>query len=229
MHLTFQTIWNLFFDYLTIYCFTCLRFLSPIADKEFNFLLNGGEIGRDFVLFKHSWSLRTQGDWEQWDQLRCQWRRELGRKDRRGGGRGKNRAQRTSEQNSSSRPFPHLHFSCLQQRSHAALSKRFPGVHSDRRKTFTTRLHTWAFRCYLKASLLYPFHPISSLQSHILILLLSILLQVIQPPSITYQDFFIIPHWALNYMLRSLITHPFTPVLATPSFAPKTPTLTPDS
>ena len=37
----------------------------PAADKEFNFLLNGGEIGRDFVLFKHSWSLRSLGTGEQ--------------------------------------------------------------------------------------------------------------------------------------------------------------------
>jgi hypothetical protein len=43
------------------------------ADKEFNFLLNGGEIGRDFVLFKHSWSLRSLGLPEQGGQLRCQW------------------------------------------------------------------------------------------------------------------------------------------------------------
>lgn len=28
----------------------------------FNFLLNGGEIGRGFVLFKHSWSLVSR-DW----------------------------------------------------------------------------------------------------------------------------------------------------------------------
>lgn len=43
------------------------------ADKEFNFLLNGGEIGRDFVLFKHSWSLQSLGLPEQGGQLRCQW------------------------------------------------------------------------------------------------------------------------------------------------------------
>lgn len=49
--------------------FLFFSFLPPLspspppqaADKEFNFLLNGGEIGRDFVLFKHSWSLRSLG------------------------------------------------------------------------------------------------------------------------------------------------------------------------
>lgn len=38
-----------------------LQFSSPLADKGFNFLLSGGEIGRDFVLFKRSWSWSTQG------------------------------------------------------------------------------------------------------------------------------------------------------------------------
>ena len=52
----------------TIYVCLCVSNLSSppqAADKEFNFLLNGGEIGRDFVLFKHSWSLRSLGTGEQ--------------------------------------------------------------------------------------------------------------------------------------------------------------------
>lgn len=48
-------------------CVCASNLSSPpqAADEEFNFLLNGGEIGRDFVLFKHSWSCRSLGIGEQ--------------------------------------------------------------------------------------------------------------------------------------------------------------------
>lgn len=37
----------------------CLQLPSPLADKGFNFLLSGREIGEIFVLLKHSWRWST--------------------------------------------------------------------------------------------------------------------------------------------------------------------------
>lgn len=49
------------FDYLTIYCLVYFQLSSLLTDKGFNFPPSGREIGRDFALFKHSWSRRTRG------------------------------------------------------------------------------------------------------------------------------------------------------------------------